>query len=117
MSNQQHTSSWKSITAIIVIFVVFAIGYFYYSGGTPSPVSGSLLQTQVSPEANAASARILSLLNQIRTLKIDTSIFKDPAYMTLTDYSVAIPAVPVGRPNPFAPIPGVSETPTGGATR
>ena len=95
---------------VIIGVVVLAIVYFYFSGSAPVTDSISTLQTQ---SANAVGTRILSLLNQIKSLHIDTSIFKDPAYQTLVDYSVEIPPLPVGRPNPFAPIPGVSTTQTG----
>ena len=48
--------------------------------------------------------RVLSLLNQINSLKIDTSIFNSLVYRSLVDYSITIPEQNVGRPNPFAPI-------------
>lgn len=112
-----QSSSKKSIISVVIIVGILGLGYFYFSGGTPSPAAGSLVQSQTTPEANAVSSRILGLLNQIRSLKIDTSIFKDAAYQTLVDYSVAIPQVNVGRPNPFAPIPGVSEAPAQGTAR
>lgn len=86
----------------VVILVILAFGYFYMSGDT-APADESTLQVQV---ANTDGARILSLLHQIRSLKIDTSIFSSDAYESLEDYSVAIPETAVGRANPFAPIPG-----------
>jgi flagellar basal body-associated protein FliL len=108
MKNQ--TSSKKSIISIVVIIAAVAIGYFFYTGNK-APAGDSLLQTQATPEANAVSSRILNLLNQIRSLKIDTSIFDNVAYQTLQDYSIQIPEVPVGRQNPFAPLPGAPVTP------
>ncbi len=103
---KNKTSSKKTLVSSVIIIVAVAIAYFFYMGNK-APSGQSLLETQVTPEANAASSRILALLNQIRSLKIDTEIFDDPVYQTLIDYSVAIPDVPVGRLNPFAPIPGV----------
>lgn len=92
---------------IIAILVVLSVIYFYISGGS-APSNSSLVESGATPQASVASGRILNLLNQIKSLNIDVSIFKDEAYRTLVDYSVAIPSVNVGRPNPFAPIPGVS---------
>ena len=51
-------------------------------------------------------AQVLALLNQMQSLKINTSLFKDPGYNTLIEHPVVIPPVTVGRPNPFAPLPG-----------
>lgn len=92
-----------TIVAIIAV-IVLAIVYFYFSGGA-TPESERTIEAQ---SANVASNRVLSLLNQIQSLQINTDLFKATAYQTLVDYSVEIPELPVGRPNPFAPLPGVS---------
>jgi len=98
-----QSSSKKTIISVAVIIVVLLIGYFYFSGGSASSNTSSLTQTQTAASVQVGT-RILNLLNQIKSLRIDTSLFKNPAYQTLTDYSVAIPEVEVGRPNPFAPL-------------
>ncbi len=103
--NTQSTPhrTWIWVTIIIV---VAGIGYFYFYGGT-TPASSGLVQTSAGNTSGSdVGAQVLTLLNQIQSLKIDTSIFSDPGYLTLRDYSVAIPPVNVGRPNPFAPLPG-----------
>ena len=106
-------TSKKNIVIIVVIIIAAIIGYFYYEGSTPV-TNSSLQTTAASDDAQAVGARVLALLNQIRSLKIDTSIFKDPSYMTLRDYSVAIPQENVGRPNPFAPLSGMQTASTTG---
>jgi hypothetical protein len=103
-----QTSSKKTIIVGVIAIVVLAIVYFYFSNSAPAE-SVSSLQSQ---SASVVGTRVLSLLNQIKSLHIDTSIFKSPAYGTLVDYSVTIPELPVGRPNPFAPIPGLPVAPT-----
>ena len=99
----------KSTIAIIVIIVAAAGAYFYFEGGS-SPVDYSSLQPQQGG-AGDLGAQVLSLLNQIRSLRIDTSLFSDPGYQTLRDYSVPIPVQGVGRANPFAPLPGQAAAP------
>ncbi len=108
MKQQPH--SRKTLIVAIVAIIILALVYFYFSGGAATPDASSTLQTQ---SANVVGTRVLSLLNQIKSLRIDTSIFKDQAYQTLVDYAVEIPELPVGRPNPFAPLPGVPTTPAG----
>lgn len=97
----------KSTIIIIVVLIIAACVYFYFEG-FPTGSSG-LLQTQTNADtdAEAVGTQVLGLLNQIQSLSIDTSLFSDPAYLTLQDYSVVIPPVPVGRNDPFAPLPGM----------
>ncbi|MDE1975446.1 MAG: hypothetical protein KGI49_02990 [Patescibacteria group bacterium] len=98
-------SSPKTIATIVGLIIVAVVIYFYIEGGS-APASSSLLVSQAG-EASVGSAE-LDLLNEIRSLNIDSSFFNDPAYQSLQDYSVPVPTENVGRPNPFAPIPGVA---------
>ncbi len=106
-----QTSSKKSIISIVVIGGLLMVVYFYFSGGSVPSDTGSFDESGVQNSATVGM-NTLSLLNQIQSLRIDTSIFKDSTYKTLTDYSVIIPEVEVGRPNPFAPLPGEPITTT-----
>ena len=101
----------KTLIGIAIILII-AVGIYFYTSSSGSSPSQGLLQAETSPEASAAAARVLTLLNQIKSLRIDRSLFSDPAYQTLRDYSVPIPAVGVGRSNPFAPLSGVSVSTT-----
>lgn len=92
-------NSWITIVGIII---VAALIYFIFFAGEPSASDQNLLQ--VGAAAEPVGQRVLSLLNQIQSLRIDDSFFSDPVYGSLQDYSVAIPQLPVGRDNPFAPI-------------
>ncbi len=106
-----QSSSKKTIYSAVVIIGALIVTFYLFSKNSTPSSTDSLVQVQNTPDASAASARILNLLNQIKSLKIDTTLFSDPAYKTLVDYSVSIPEVNVGRPNPFAPIPGFIESP------
>lgn len=93
-------------TNILIIVVVLLLGaavYFYYSGAK-APESETL---EVNPEVQASAARVLLLLNQIKSLRIDPAIFKSAEYQALFDNTVEIAPLPVGRANPFAPLPGL----------
>lgn len=92
-------------TIIVIIILVIAGGIYFYTNGSPK-IPDSLLQKQ-NPDAQASANRILSLLKQINSLQIKTNIFKSKEFQTLRDYSVEIMPQEVGRPNPFAPIPGM----------
>ena len=98
-------SSTKNWIIIGVVIVVAAGAYFFFMGG--SPTSSGTLQATGGDATGLVGTQVLSLLNQIRTLRIDSALFKDPAYLSLHDFSVTIPQQNVGRANPFAPIPGM----------
>ncbi|MDE2041121.1 MAG: hypothetical protein KGI59_01905 [Patescibacteria group bacterium] len=98
-------SSKKPYLIILAVVAIGAVAYFYYQG-TAAPASATLDQ---SP-ANDVSAQVIALLQQIQSLHIDTTLFSDPAYATLRDYSVPIQSENVGRVNPFAPVPGIPTT-------
>lgn len=104
--NSNQTNSSKKTTFIMIGIIVVAFLVFFYFSGSETPESASTLE-QSMPGGATEAARVLNLLNQIQSLRIDTSIFEATAYQTLVDYTVTIPEVPVGRPNPFAPLPGV----------
>lgn len=99
----------KTYGAIVIVVLAFILAYFYLSGGSPStPASGTL--TAGSAYGSVGSSE-LSLLNQVRSLRIDTALFRDAVFLSLQDYSVAIPPENVGRPNPFAALPGEAVKP------
>lgn len=104
--NTQQSSSKKTFIILIVIIVVAALIYFYTLGNSAADSASTLQQDSVSSETQAVGSRVLSLLNQISSLKIDASIFNNPSYQSLVDYTVSIPEQNIGRPNPFAPLSG-----------
>ncbi len=91
--------SWIILGVVVVIAVIV---YFYYSGGQ-APADSSGLTTD---NGAAVGAEVFGLLSEINSLSIDTSIFSGQTYQTLVDHTVPIPVLNVGRPNPFAPLPG-----------
>lgn len=97
----QNPSSKKSIIIIIVCVVLAGLAYFYFAG-TPKD-DGSFVTTDAnaSSEAAIAGAQILSLLNQINSLKIDPALFKSPVYSSLVDHTVPIYPQNIGKKNPF----------------
>jgi hypothetical protein len=94
----------KSYILILVVILLLAAAFYFYKSGGEAPESETL---QVNPEVQASAARVLLLLNQIKSLRIDPAIFTSAEYQTLYDNTVVIPPLPVGRANPFAPLPGV----------
>jgi hypothetical protein len=88
-------------TAILGGVALLLAGYVYFayfSGGSSSA-------TLSSSDANTTlSQNLLVTLQNLHTIKLDNSIFSDPAFQSLTDFGVTIPPENVGRGNPFLPL-------------
>ena len=102
----------KVILVAVVIIALLGFGY-WYANSSSTQTSTSPLQTStattgasgLSSNDAVISDKFLSLLLNMRTIKLDQSIFSDPGFMALQDFSTTItPDTNPGRVNPFAPI-------------
>ena len=60
-----------------------------------------------------------SAIGNLRTIDLDNSLFKDPLFVSLSDFGVTIPPAAAGRRNPFAPVGqggGAAQAATGTST-
>lgn len=94
---------------VVVVAVLVAIGVWIGLSSSSSS-EGSLLSTEVIGN-NGPDKDLVSTLLALRAVKLDASLFTDPAFISLKDFSTQIVAEPVGRPNPFAPL-GVNAAPS-----
>lgn len=103
----QHSYIKNSIVIIGVAFLLW-VGYvtFLKKEASVNPnttlVSENILDGE-SPQAQSGR-EILTLLLNLKSLKLDASIFNDPVFKSLVDFGQSIPERPHGRNNPFAPI-------------
>lgn len=88
---------------LLVVGVIVAFGLWY---GLSSPSSDtSLLDTTTDTAAtDPASQEVLETLLALRAISLDGTIFQNPAFQSLQDFSTEIVPEPVGRQNPFAPL-------------
>ena len=105
--NNMDSSSKKTWIISLLIIAAATLAYFTFFSEPDPNLYATLEGTQ---ESNLVGAQVLSMLNQIRSLDIDSEFFKSSAYTSLNDYSVQVPPQNVGRPNPFAPVPGIRST-------
>lgn len=91
-------------TIIIFLLIIFATAliWFRYFKAKSIPFETGL--EKVSDEI-AAGKEFIGLIKNIKTIKLDTTIFDDPIYKSLIDFSVVI-EIPQkrGRLNPFIPV-------------
>jgi hypothetical protein len=98
----------KKIIIFIVIIVALVGGYFLI-GGSEEPVGVVSLtessNTNTNINTNNPSGEFLTLLLNVKNIKLDDSIFKEKAFLKLRDSSIVlVPEGNEGRVNPFAPI-------------
>lgn len=109
--NQQNQKK-SNTTTYIILFVLLALSgfaYFYFIGLQPSPDAGI---EQIDNTNQVAGIKVFNLLNEISAININDELFKDNSYQELRDLTVSIPILPIGRPNPFAPVPGMVLNPS-----
>ena len=94
--------------------VLLLAGIYVYEAYFAGPATSATL-TQ-SDSSVALTQSLLVTLQNLHTIKLDNSIFSDPAYQSLTDFGVVIPAQTPGRRNPFAPLAGAAVPASGAGT-
>ena len=107
-------SRLRNIIIFVCILLLVAVGYFFFLGrSAPEP---SLVSTgpqaipsgagaETSNPITAIGQDFLATLLSVRSIKLDDSLFLDPAYLSLKDSSITLFSDGnEGRINPFAPL-------------
>jgi len=89
----------KNMVIIGIVIAAAGVLYYFYSSD-----SGGALLTSSEGTDSPVSQEILATLGNLRTIRLDNSIFSDPLFMSLSDFGVTIPPAAAGRRNPFAPV-------------
>ena len=100
----------RYFTSILITVAVVALGFVGLSHyvNTAYGQTSSLITVETVPGAGTANgAQILALLNRLNNIALDGSVFKDPKFQSLEDFSISIAPQEVGRPNPYLPVNGV----------
>lgn len=109
---------YKNLLLFLGIIVLAAAGYFFFIGGGDN--GGSQLSAQSADGTaggNAQQSELVSLLLGLQSIQLDSSLFEDPAFRSLQDFSTELSSQPVGRSNPFAPLSaGAGSAAEGAAT-
>jgi RsiW-degrading membrane proteinase PrsW (M82 family) len=102
----KSSSNKNTIIVGIVLVVILAGVWYFYSRGSSAPSTSQVVSS--TPDANSATdavgTNVLSILNSVSSIHIDSGFFSTPAYQSLVDYSIVVPPQAVGRNNPFAPV-------------
>jgi hypothetical protein len=101
MNNQPKNLNSRLPEIGAILLVIAAVGYYFYSSNGSSATSSSFT---VSSATTTVGANVLNLLNQIHSLRIDTSLFQSNTYQSLNDFSVIVPPENIGKADPFLPV-------------
>jgi len=100
----------KLIFLIVILLVVFGVWYGLSQSAPAAPLLTNSAPTG-SPSADSADQQLVSTLLALRAVTLNGNIFSDPAFLSLQDFSTTIVPEPVGRDNPFAPLPSTVKMP------
>ncbi len=92
---------------LVVIALLVAGGVWY--GMSSTPAVPDLTSTPAAAGASSADQGIVPTLLTLRAVKLDGTIFSNPTFTQLRDFSTDIITEPVGRTNPFAPFSSPSQ--------
>lgn len=89
---------------ILVIILIIAIGVIAFVYLNKSDSSTSLLTTDSATSDSADAKYIYNILQQMKSVQLNDSIFSDPTFQGLKDNVVNFSPQESGRVNPFSPI-------------
>jgi hypothetical protein len=101
------TGIFRNKVVIVIVGLLVAGGVWYglsSSSSGAAPTSAIVTNTAQTSQDKALIETLLTL----RTVTLDGTIFQEPSFASLHDYGTQIVSEPSGRPNPFAPIAGMS---------
>ena len=107
----------KNILIPLALVAVLILGYIFFIKKAPD---ASTLTSNITTSTSVTDAgslpitqEFVTLLLNVKNIKLDDSIFRDPAFAILTDSSISlVPDGTQGRPNPFAPVGADTSTTT-----
>jgi hypothetical protein len=94
-----------------VIVVLCAVIFYVMSSSAPAAPILTSSGTTGSPSTDSSDQQLVSTLLALRAVTLSGTIFQDPAFISLVDFSTPIVPEPVGRDNPFAPLQASTSTP------
>lgn len=92
----------KNLLFLFSLGLIIWFGYIvFYQEEAPGLTEDSQSEARIKQEG------FLAKLKELDRLHIDTTIFGDKDFRSLVDFTVPVIDEEAGRPNPFAPVPGL----------
>lgn len=100
----------KVLVGILVVILVVVAWFVLSSSSTSTPTLSSMATDGTT--ASSGDQNLVSTLLALRAVKLDATIFADPSFASLRDFSTQIVLEPAGRSDPFAAIVNTVATTT-----
>jgi len=86
---------------VIIVIIVTAVAWYMLAGSSNSP--DAVLVSESVQEIPPEAQDLLNSLQALQSVDLEGSIFTNPSFHLLKDFSTPIIPEPLGRANPFAP--------------
>lgn len=103
----------KFVILILGSVLAAAAAWYVFLRDTTPP---ALLTSEDLTTSSGADKDVVETLLQLRAITLSGTIFSDPAFIALKDNGIQIVQEPMGRPNPFLPLPGMAPSGSPSAT-
>jgi len=90
------------IVAVVTIVILFALYFFFFRNNNTIDTETALYVEDQTNATLQVDKNLLSLLLEMKSIKLDEKLFNSPVFKSLNDYSIDIKIQEVGRINPFA---------------
>lgn len=95
-------SQHKLTSLLILILLIGAAWWGFTQSSGPAPV---LTTNNLGNATGTEDAQIVSTLLQLQAVSLSGTVLGDPGFLSLQDFTTQVVSEPIGRPNPFAPVP------------
>lgn len=96
------TSVLKNIIVLLGLVLIAGLGYYLYTQNISLNTSGDNIA--VTNQSAAETEVFLRRLNDLKQIDLNTKLFTDSRFTSLTSYATDVPVLFVGRGNPFKKI-------------
>lgn len=93
-------SSLKNIVVLLVILTFAFVGYYIFVQNNTSEIDFSN-NSDVTDEILAKTSLFIERREILDKVKIDTSIFEDPLFISYRNFTLPVSEQSVGKTNPF----------------
>jgi flagellar basal body-associated protein FliL len=103
----------KKLKILIIVLIIFIIIFAYslFSRGKGAKIDKNVVSApkdaktaQQETAQLSEGAEMIKILNQLKSIKLDTDFFENQIFKSLNDSSKELMTEAKGRSNPFAPL-------------
>lgn len=92
----------KNIIFLVSLAALLILGYVVFFKGDTIDIDEF-----AESQARIDEQEFLAKLKELQGLELDSPLFNDEEFLSLVDHTVQVVDEEAGRPNPFAPVPGL----------